>query len=185
MRVKVEGGEKFRRAAQLCREADRADLRRELLRGMRAAGQEILDDQRAEVRGLRIQGQRFYRYGVKRVTGEDGTVQQVAARYRPNKRSTGLRERVANSLALELKSTGKARVRFVARPGKMPDDERNMPRNLDKPKGWRHPVFGNTEMWVAQQGGSWFWPPIKRKIRVFRQRMDEAITATVNKIERG
>ncbi len=185
MRVRVEGAGKFRRAAQLCREADRTDLRRELMRGMRAAGQEILDDQRAEVRGLRISGQRFYRYGVKRVTDDDGTVRQVAVRYRPNKRSTGLRDRVAASLSLELKSTGKARVRFVAKPDKMPAGQQNMPRNLDNPNGWRHPVFGDTEMWVAQEGGSWFWPPIKRKIRVLRQRMDEAITAVVNKIERG
>lgn len=185
MRIKVEGAARFREAARLCREADRADLRRELVKGMRAAGREILDDQRAEVRGLPVRGERFYRYGVKRVVGKDGSTRQVRARYRPNTRSTGLRDRVARSLALELKSTGRARVRFVAKPEKMPADERNMPRNLDNPKGWRHPVYGNTEMWVAQFGGSWFWPPIKRKIRVFRQRMDEAITATVNKIERG
>ncbi|MFG2054767.1 hypothetical protein ACGFI9_12120 [Micromonospora sp. NPDC048930] len=185
MRVKVEGGEKFRRAAQLCREADRTDLRRELMRGMRAAGQEILDDQRAEVRGLRVSGRRFYGYGVKRVTGDDGTVRQVQVRYRPNKRSTGLRDRVARSLALELKSTGKARVRFIAKPEKLPAGQQNMPRNLDKPKGWRHPVFGDTEMWVTQVGGSWFWPPIQKGIRTFRQRIDEAITAVVNKIERG
>lgn len=185
MHVKVRGAERFRDAARLCREAERADLRREMVKGMRSAGREILDDQRAEVRRLQISGRRFYGTGVKRVVGADGQTRQVPVRYRPNTRSTGLRDRVARSLALELKSTGSARVRFVAKPEKLPANERNMPRNLDNPKGWRHPVYGNRQMWVAQQGGSWFWPPIKRGIRVFRQRIDEAITATVNKIERG
>ncbi|MEU4590040.1 hypothetical protein [Micromonospora aurantiaca (nom. illeg.)] len=137
------------------------------------------------MRRLPISGQPFYRSGVRQVAGADGRMRQVPVRRRPNSRSTGLRNRVARALSLEIKTAGKPHVRFVAKAEKMPAGEKNMPRNLDNPKGWRHPVFGNTDMWVAQQGGSWFWPPIKRGIRVFRQRIDEAITATVNKIERG
>lgn len=185
MEVRVKGQERFRSAARQIREAGRTDLRREMVKGMRSAGREILDDQRAEVRRLPISGQPFYRSGFRRQVDEDGSVRQVPVRRRSNSRSTGLRTRVARSLALEIKTAGQPRVRFVAKPEKMPTDERNMPRNLDSPKGWRHPVYGNREMWVAQMGGSWFWPPIKRGLRTFRRRLDEAITATVEKIERG
>jgi hypothetical protein len=32
-----------------------------------------------------------------------------------------------------------------------------IPRGLDRPQGWRHPVFGNRDVWVTQRGtGSWF-----------------------------
>lgn len=185
MHLKVAGSARFRAAAKQLREAERVDLRREMVSGMRAAGEEILDDQRAEVRRLRVEGRPFYRSGFRRQVGADGSVRQVAVRRRPNTRSTGLRNRVARSLALQVKTAGKPQVRFVAKPEKMPAGEQNLPRNMDNPKGWRHPVYGNREMWAAQVGGSWFWPPIKRGLRTFRQRLDEAITATVQKIERG
>lgn len=185
MHLKVAGSAKFRAAAQQLRQAGRVDLRREMVSRMRDAGREILDDQRAEVRRLPVSGQRFYRSGSRREVGADGRVRQVPVPYRRNTRSTGLRQRVARALSLEVKTSGSPRVRFVAKPEKMPPGQEKLPRHLDNPKGWRHPVFGNTEMWVAQKGGSWFWPPIKRKIRLFRQRLDEAVTATVEKIERG
>jgi len=42
-----------------------------------------------------------------------------------------------------------------------------LPRGLDSSdpghpsrKGWRHPLFGDTETWVDQPGGSWFRAPI-------------------------
>ncbi|MFG3418746.1 hypothetical protein [Micromonospora sp. NPDC048063] len=185
MRLKVQGSARFRAAAQQLRQAGRVGLRREMVKEMRAAGREIIADQRAEVRRLDVTGQRFHRSGTKRQVGADGRVRQVRVPYRRNTRSTGLRDRVARSLALEVKTSGAPRVRFVSKREKMPAGQENLPRHLDNPKGWRHPVFGNREMWVAQRGGSWFWPPIKKKIRVFRERLDQAVTRTVEKIERG
>jgi hypothetical protein len=183
--LQIRGSARFRQAATQLRQAGRVDLRREMVSRMRAAGREVLDDQRAEVRRLPVSGERFYRSGARREVGADGRVRQVPVRYRRDTRSTGLRNRVARSLSLEVKTGGTPRVRFVAKPEKMPAGQQKLPRHLDNPRGWRHPVFGNTEMWVGQRGGSWFWPPIKRGIRLFRQRLDEAITATVEKIERG
>lgn len=185
MHIKVQGQENLRRAATRIREAGRTDLRREMVREMKAAGEEILVDQRAEVRGLAVSGQPFYRSGMRQVRGADGAVRQVPVRRRPNTRSTGLRDQVARSLTLEVKTAGSPRVTFVAKRERMPAGKESLPRHLDNPKGWRHPVFGNREMWVAQKGGSWFWPPIKRKIRVFRQRIDQAVTTVVDIIERG
>jgi hypothetical protein len=183
--MRVEGSARFRAAAQQLRQAGRVDLRRAMVKEMRTAGREILADQRAEVRRLNVSADRFYRSGTRQQVGADGRVRQVPVRYRRNTRSTGLRNRVARSLALEVKTTGAPRIRFVAKREKMPAGQENLPRHLDNPKGWRHPVFGNREMWVSQRGTPWFWPPIKRKIHRFRERLDQAITATVEKIERG
>lgn len=184
MRFKVEGSARFREAAKQLREAGRVDLRREMVSRMRVVGKEIVADQRAEVRNLRVTSPPFYRGGFRPEWTPTG-MRKLPVRRRPNTRSTGLRDRVARTLTVEIKTTGNPRVRFISKGDKMPAGQQNMPRNMDKPKGWRHPVFGNWEMWVAQTGGPWFWPPIKRKIRVFRERIDEAITATVEKIERG
>lgn len=30
-------------------------------------------------------------------------------------------------------------------------DEAIIPRGLDRPQGWRHPVFGNKDVWVTQR----------------------------------
>lgn len=39
--------------------------------------------------------------------------------------------------------------------------EAGLPRGMDNgPKGFRHPVYGNREVWVHQRGGSWFREPI-------------------------
>lgn len=61
-------------------------------------------------------------------------------------RSTGLRQRVAAGVFVEDVPNG-ARVRtsMVQR------DEAIIPRGLDRAQGWRHPVFGNREVWVRQR----------------------------------
>ena len=38
-----------------------------------------------------------------------------------------------------------------------------LPRGLDTPGGWRHPVFGDREDWVDQPGHSWFREPIAKE----------------------
>jgi hypothetical protein len=69
---------------------------------------------------------------------------------------TGLRARLAAGVDTE--QYGKSRIRVVARaePG-----EEALPRGMDSGiRGWRHPVYGNKEVWVTQRGGSWFREPI-------------------------
>lgn len=69
---------------------------------------------------------------------------------------TGLRGRLAAGADVRLSdSGGGARARFIAQ---MDDPtEAGLPRGMDSgARGWRHPVFGNTNNWVTQRGGSWF-----------------------------
>lgn len=68
---------------------------------------------------------------------------------------TGLRARVAKGVGVKAsvgRNPGLKITTSMVDPG-----EAMLPRGLDSgDKGWRHPVFGNTDNWVQQRGGSWF-----------------------------
>lgn len=69
---------------------------------------------------------------------------------------TGLRGRLAAGV---LAQANGQHVRVVATA--INPDESALPRGMDNGmKGWRHPVYGNRDVWVQQRGGSWFREPI-------------------------
>jgi hypothetical protein len=71
------------------------------------------------------------------------------------RKHTGLRGRLAAGVRPEVTPSG-IRIVATAEPG-----ERALPRGMDNgPRGWRHPVYGNRDVWVQQRGGSWFREPI-------------------------
>ncbi|MFG3137705.1 hypothetical protein ACGFZA_16020 [Streptomyces sp. NPDC048211] len=71
------------------------------------------------------------------------------------RKHTGLRGRVAAGVSVQPSTTTDIGVRFTT---SMADpQEAELPRGLDNGvRGWRHPVFGNSNNWVQQRGGSWF-----------------------------
>lgn len=80
---------------------------------------------------------------------------------------SGLRESIARGTKLTRVGTGRYRI-ITSVPQ---SDEAIIPRGFDRPRGWRHPVFGNRNKWVTQKGDrSWFmdtmhegWEPLFRK----------------------
>lgn len=88
---------------------------------------------------------------------------------------TGLRRRVARGVRLRFnRSLSSARIiTTMADP-----EEAALPRGLDTPSGWRHPVFG-TDTWVTQTtGGDWFRETIADHrdefVNAFAEVLDEA-----------
>lgn len=72
---------------------------------------------------------------------------------------TGLRGRLAAGVRVQ---PGAQSVRIVATA--VDPTETALPRGMDNgPRGWRHPVYGNREVWVQQRGGSWFREPISEE----------------------
>lgn len=72
-----------------------------------------------------------------------------------NAGTTGLRRRVARGVSVQAKVGRRPGLRVVTRMAN--PDEAMIPRGLDSGvKGWRHPVYGNREVWVRQPGFSWF-----------------------------
>lgn len=69
-----------------------------------------------------------------------------------------LRSAIASRTRAEARTGGKAsgvRVRARTTPGAR--GFKNAPRRTNRESGWRHPVFGNTEVWVHQEGAvGWF-----------------------------
>jgi hypothetical protein len=88
--------------------------------------------------------------------------------------STGLRRRVARGVRVQ--ASTKTGVRIVT---SMPAGEEVLPRGLDSRtsiRGWRHPVFGRSGIWVRQAGGSWFMEPIAEQ----KPALDRAMQAVLD-----
>jgi hypothetical protein len=72
------------------------------------------------------------------------------------KKHTGIRGRLAAGVKAEANGQHVRIVATMANP-----QEAGLPRGFDNgPRGFRHPVYGNRNVWVQQRGGSWFREPI-------------------------
>lgn len=89
--------------------------------------------------------------------------------------STGLRRRVARGVRTV--ASPSADIPYLRIITTMPEaDEAVIPRGLDRQEGWRHPVFGNRDVWVTQHtGGSWFREAIADHREDFEQGLHEAL----------
>lgn len=86
---------------------------------------------------------------------------------------TGLRKRVARGVTLKI-NRGVSSVRIVTTVRN--SDEAAIPRGLDTPKGWRHPVFGDREDWVQQPGhDEFFRETIAKDQDSFREGLEEVL----------
>jgi hypothetical protein len=63
----------------------------------------------------------------------------------------------------------KASLSVHIKPNGMPPDQRTLPYHLDQPKGWRHPLFGDREHWVQQQGKPYFVSTLEKHRREYEQ----------------
>lgn len=98
---------------------------------------------------------------------------------------TGLRKRVAAALTTSITRNG-IRIRVN---GKRVDPRygNSLPRYLDaslpKYQRWRHPVFGNTYVWVMQRGQPWFFNTIMRHAKTFRLAVLAALDETIKELK--
>lgn len=68
-----------------------------------------------------------------------------------------LREQIAAASGSSVSASDKkVALAFRVRAGNLPPSQRKLPRRWDLPGGWRHPVFGNREVWVSQIGHPYF-----------------------------
>lgn len=112
-------------ARALSAEADGKKLRRELAKKLREALEPAKQDIRAELMGMGVR-----RHGNPPL--RTNVLKNMKAQARLSGRRTGAR--------ISIKKTPD--IRGFA----------NAPKRLNRKKGWRHPVFGDREHWVAQIG---------------------------------
>lgn len=166
LRIRVRRYEQFGRLAARFRDAANGDLRRDAVQELAAASQPVLARVRAGVLGASFP-----------VTppGDGAT---------PSK---GLRERLAAATGVAALPQGNG-IRFsVEYPEVDPKWGRRLAMLTDRELAprWRHPVFGNREQWVTQQGQPWFFSNIRPAEPEFAMGVRRAMDRTARKISGG
>lgn len=119
-------------ARKLKRHGNKAEIRREMIKGLRAAAKP--GEQAAKASAMSLPAN----------TGQ----------------STGLRRRIASAIGIQVRTSRNALVRIRVARRKM-GDQASLPQRMNRPGQWRHPVYGNREMWVTQTSrAGWFDKPI-------------------------
>lgn len=173
--VSIEGAAQLKELSARLKKADRNDLQKALRANIKEAGKPIVSELRTAVMGVKV------------TRGDDPFARRTArtgiaprrSTTRWGQRSTGLRTRTARSIAISQTRKG-IRIRVSATRmgpygGSLP---RYMDAELNRYKNWRHPVFGNPEVWVAQRGSPWFLVTIRNHRTQFRKAVFDAMDET-------
>lgn len=169
----------YRELARRFRQAGRDDLRKKLRQRITEAGKPAVEDVKTAVRELQVTSSHGGG-GMQRSRFKAGKARSERSRERILRKGRGLRASIASATRLQITAKG---VRIVVNSNALPEDQRSLPRHLDSPKGWRHPVFGNREHWVSQKGGPYFAETIKKKAPAFRKAIVEAMQDIKNELE--
>jgi hypothetical protein len=167
--VQIKGANDLKAMADALRKADREDLRRGLDRAIRKAAKPTVaavkdSAENIKTRGLRKPGSR-----------------RPFVHVVPPK---GTRRKIAEAVTATVSTAGEnPRVQFRVQSSRLPETLKNMPRKFDSGDVFRHPVMGNTEVWVGQTGTPWFFKPIKEKLPTFRAEIDKELDVVREKLE--
>lgn len=207
----IEGADKLRELARKLKEAD-PKIRRELGASLRPHVKTITSEIQETVRSAPSTGRGRGGIGdarraaralarTKRISDfrareialkTNRTTEQVKAEHRAKQAAkadtgAGLRETIARavsgSISTGSRSTGVS-VTWKAAAAKMPNKQRYLPKGFNSVKGWRHPVFGNREVWVAQKGMPFFDATIKRHREELEKRVVEGMQKAADAILR-
>lgn len=98
--------------------------------------------------------------------------------------SPGLRSSIARKIRPEVKLGGNwSGARVKAFKTRNVRGFPNAPKRTNRSKGWRHPVFGNTDVWVDQHGmENWFDNAFEGQADKYRQAIQDAMEAMARRI---
>jgi hypothetical protein len=159
--MKVDGAEKYRALSRRLRQAGQGELQRKLTRAIRKEGGPAL----AAVRQAWL--------GVEVSSSKGGTA--------PPDTATGLRRRVAAATRIQVQQRG---IRISVNSARIDPPSLVFYLNgFPAKRDWRHPVFGNREVWVAQRGQEVFAPTLRRFAPQWRKAIMQAMEETAREIE--
>lgn len=170
MDVRVSGADDFKRLAAKFKAAgkDGAAIRKKLTVTIQRRLARITDEQKAEALGMRVRGVKGG--GTARRQAFHEAARLRGRRPRAPKGGHGLRAATARAIKSKVTYTGrKLGARLLVDPSAMPPSQRRLPKHLDNPRGWRHPVWGNRSRWVKQVGEPYFTRPIERHRELVRR----------------
>lgn len=186
--LSLQGAYEWKQLSKKLKGAAQRDLRAALRKRLQDAGRPILDEVKDAAHTIPITSDRGGGTNRRRTYNSLQAGRRArksgknvrAAIARGGRRKAGLRDSVARATKLQINTRG---IRFYVDSSAMPESQRTLPRHLDSPKGWRHPVFGSRERWVHQQGRPWFATTIQKRAPKFRQAALDAIEDTKRQIE--
>jgi hypothetical protein len=164
--LRVQGGLALKELSADLKAQGRGELSRKMRANVRSAGAPVVADLRRAVMAVQVESDR-------------------GGYARPDE-DRGLRLAVAKALAISITQKG-IRIR-VNEKRVDPVYGRSLPRYLDaslkKYQRWRHPVFGNSDVWVEQTGQPWFFVTILRHADDFRRAVLRAVDDTIRELRR-
>lgn len=179
MDIQSNGGVQFKALAGKFRAAgkDGAAIRKALTKKIQTELKKIVDEQRHAAAAMKVKG----------VAGRGSARREAfhgVKRKRPLRAGYGLRATTARSIKSKVSYTGfKMGARITVDTKALPQSQRKLPRYLNRTKGWRHPVWGNRERWVAQYGEPYFDKPIERHLPDVRKAVNTAVTEVMRTLQ--
>ena len=97
---------------------------------------------------------------------------------------TGLRVRIARCVQTwaEIHTGGFVSVGIEIDSSRMPSGQMSLPLMMEGVKIWRHPVFGNREVWVTQDSHPYFYQAVAGYGPASRLAMEKALQTITRKI---
>lgn len=196
--VRIAGGQQFKELAKKLGDPVRRDLRLELQKEIRAAAAPVISElqqavqsieSRSQGHGGGAQARAFDAAARSKAFRTNGTAEEkLKATHRAMRAfhagKHGLRARIAKAIKLKIRTSGSSPgVRIEVAASGLPEDQRTLPKHLDSPKGWRHPVFGHRDAWVQQYGQPWWSVTIERHRDPVRARIIAAMHTIANKVK--
>lgn len=161
VRVEIEGADQLRELAEKLATAD-ANIRTELRKALSAAAKPVVAEMRGVVKGPggRSTGSGSAARAAYRLS-KSKSKRATAAKSAEKK--SGLRATIAAGIGSSASASAtNINLTFKARSSVLPPSQRTLAKAWNKPKGWRHPVFGNRDTWVQQVGEPYFDAVIKK-----------------------
>lgn len=164
--LRVQGAEQLRRLSRDLRQLeDGREIRKDLVRNLKAVANEVVRAERAAVLALPSKGENARR-------GR-----------RP------LRRRFASATQARVRPSGRdAGVSVLINPKRMPEGQHNLPAYWNRERGYerlRHPVFGDEDTWVQQPVHPWFYETARPYEAEAPRRLIGVLNAVARDLERG
>lgn len=176
MEVFVSGADDFKKLAAKFKAAGKngAAIRKKLTATIQKRLTRITAEQKAAAKDMKVKGVKGFGSARRQAFHEAKSLRGKKARARRG--GYGLRASVARAIKSKVNYTGrKLGARVLVDPSAMPPSQRRLPRHLDNPRGWRHPVWGHPDIWVGQKGEPYFSRPISRHREAVRREIKNDI----------
>ncbi len=151
MEVRTVGQGEFRELGKRFRKTTNgAAVRKALTKAIQGELKEAQRAVQSAIKGLDVRGVRGGGHSAREA-------HHYTRRKRALRGGHGLRATVARATRTRVKYSGQTvGAKIWVDRAVLPADQANLPRYLDDPRGWRHPVFGHKARWVRQVGGAYF-----------------------------